>query len=161
MENGKRVLEFIAVQRAWLQPVGHTWGTYTLMFIAVQRADSNQWAIPGVRKLLHTIYCSHSPTKLLEDNIFSRVCLSVHKRRMGVPVFGPGPNLLPNMFKLVQLGPHCTGPSPPPSPDMFKLVHYEVWTVDEWAVRIWLKCLPVEGPFTLSVSLSVTSENEP
>ena len=55
MENGKRVLEFIAVQRA----------------------DSNQWAIPGVRKLLYTIYCSHSPTKLREGNVLSRVCLSV------------------------------------------------------------------------------------
>ena len=49
MENGKRVLEFIAVQRAdsnqWAIP-----GVcmYTLMFIAVQRANSNQWAIPEV-----------------------------------------------------------------------------------------------------------------
>ena len=47
----------------------------------------------------------------------------------------------PDMFKLVQLGPHCTGT--PPSPNIFKLVHYEARTVGKRAVDIRLKCLLV------------------
>ena len=38
---------------------------------------------------------------------------------LDLTVHGPGPTS--DMFKLVELGPHCTGTPPP---DMFKLVHY-------------------------------------
>ena len=51
------------------------------------------------------------------------------------PVQGP-----PDMFKPVQLGPHCT-----PPPDIFKLIHYEVRTVGKWAVGILLECLLESG----------------
>ena len=44
-----------------------------------------------------------------------------------------------DMFKLVQLGPHCTRATP--SPEMFKFVHFEALTVRKWAVAIRLKCL--------------------
>ena len=40
---------------------------------------------------------------------FSCVCLSVHGEEGG-PCTGPRS---PDMFKLVQLGPHCTGPPTP------------------------------------------------
>ena len=51
-----------------------------------------------------------------------------------------------DMFKLVQLGPHCTGISPPPFPCpqyMFKPVHYEAHTVGKRAVDILLECFIV------------------
>ena len=72
-----------------------------------------------------------------EDNLFSRVCLSVQD---GVPIQGPTPpvedpnprtysNLL-NLDLTVQ-------------PSMFKLVYYEAWTAMRRAVGIRLKCLLV------------------
>ena len=49
----------------------------------------------------------------------------------------PWPCLQPRyIFKLVQLGPHCTG-----LPDTFKLAHYEIQTVRKRAVGIRLKYL--------------------
>ena len=44
---------------------------------------------------------------------------------------------IPNMFKLVQLKPHCTVTSPL---DILKLVHYEVHMVSMQAVGILLEC---------------------
>ena len=49
----------------------------------------------------------------------SCVYLSVHSRSLVpalVPRTWPWPQPLTDMFKLVQLGPHCTGPTPPPPP---------------------------------------------
>ena len=46
----------------------------------------------------------------------------------------------PDIFKLVQLGPHCTAPPPP---DMLKLVHYEAHTVRKRVAGIRLKCFLV------------------
>ena len=73
------------------------------------------------------------PKKLWEDNVFSRVCLSV--QREGFPCdhckplqtcsIAPLPLLpSPNLFKLVHLGP-STPSVPPPSlsPDLFKVTH--------------------------------------
>ena len=77
-----------------------------------------------------------------EGNVFSPVCLFTKV----VAVQGP----VPNMFKLVQLGLHCTAGhvqtcSTRTPPDMFELVHYyEAWTVGKRAVGIRLKCLIVE-----------------
>ena len=44
---------------------------------------------------------------------------------------------IPNMFKLVQLKPHCTVTPPL---DILKLVHYEVHMVSMQAVGILLEC---------------------
>ena len=44
-----------------------------------------------------------------------------------------------NMFKSIQLGPHCT--------DRFKLVHYEVRLVGKQAVGILLECFLVYYEF--------------
>ena len=48
----------------------------------------------------------------------------------------------PGMFKLVQLGPHCTGTLPS---NLFKLVHYKVSTVDKRVVGILMECFLVHS----------------
>ena len=47
---------------------------------------------------------------------------------------GPAP---PGIFKLVQLGPHCTET---PAPDMFKPVYFETRMVGMRAVGILVEC---------------------
>ena len=47
----------------------------------------------------------------------------------------------PDMFKLLQLGLHCTGSLP--SQGMFKLFHYEAHTVGRRVVDILLECFLV------------------
>ena len=97
-------------------------------------------------------------TKLWGGNISVMcVCQSVHRGR-GVPVQGPGPSTLPHnlLFRALALAPSCKGPGPAP-PDMFKLVqlgphcagmlpghvHHEAKAVGRRAVGIRLKCLLV------------------
>ena len=74
----------------------------------------------------------------------------------GALCIGPGNGPL-DMFKLIQLEPHCTGPwtcsnlfnldltvqgpAHLPPQDMIKLVHYGARTVGKWAVGIRLKFL--------------------
>ena len=66
-----------------------------------------------------------------EGNVFNRVCLSIHWRgRYHVTIAHDTKTLLPDMFKLVGHGRHCSGnPSTAPTPPLDKLVHYEAHTV--------------------------------
>ena len=91
------------------------------------------------------------PTKLLESYVFSRVCLSVCPLNGG-PCTRSQPWPLyrvqhqspsPDMFKLVQLGPHWTGTIP----CLFNFFRYEAWTVNMRAVVFLLKCLLVATQF--------------
>ena len=76
-------------------------------------------------------------------SLWSRTCIALESPpphtcsnlfNLDLTVQGPQ-----DIFKLVQLGPHCTG-----NPlDIFKLVHYEAYTVYKWAVGIFLECFLV------------------
>ena len=90
-------------------------------------------------------------TKFRESIVFSHVCLSVCSH--GIPSYRapllctePAPPL--DMFKLVQLGPHCTG-TPPLPQDIFKLVHYDAHTVGKLAVGILLEYFLVQRKFNV------------
>ena len=113
------------------------------------------------------------PSKLRKGNVFSLVCLSFcHQGGHCTepwhtpPHTGPSPGPIlyavpfqchlpppPDIFKLVQLGPHCSRPSPtlyaqPPSQDIFKLVHYEAQTVCKGVVDITSKDCPFCCPIS-------------
>ena len=116
------------------------------------------------------------PTKLEEGNVFNRVRPSaILSREGGVPcdhyhgtldlttqgplgplcppscTGTPWPWPRPDMFKLVQLRPHCTGIPL----DMFKLVHYEAHMVGKWVVGILLEC------FLLTMYWQASKKNLP
>ena len=124
-----------------------------------------------IQSLLYNFICLISHKAMLTSCVLLRMynfyrpptnCTSV-------PEQGPGPHFTGSwlylyrappldMFKLVQLGPHCTGtppfrasphPSvqPPPHPTQFRLVHCEARTVGKWAVSIRLKCLLTDFPW--------------
>ena len=93
----------------------------------------------------HYHWCSYHPeTKLLEDNTFSHVCLSVHGSLMWSwlpmiywtsPYMDPPPTLAPAPL----LSPTPLSVLVPLAPDIFKLVHYEEHAVDKRAVGILLE----------------------
>ena len=69
-----------------------------------------------------------------------------------------------DMFKLVQLGPHCTGTSLPP--DMFKLVHFEAGKMPSCSLVCHQSLLTVteqterRGLFLSPISASKTSRKQ-
>ena len=102
----------------------------------------------------------HPPTKFWDGNVFSRVCLSLSPQKGSqvtithdaldlttqghcptpyrhLSIQGPPCTWTPDMFKLVEIGPHCTGTPPP---NFFTMKH----VAGSWHPTGMLSCKLIE-----------------